>query len=643
MGGTKTKTVGGGAAAPLANEWYSFLSNTLKGGNSPGSGSVQNMFGGMLPNTKDPNTPIGLTTQLGSGTVAANNNNKLPQDTYLGMGRPNFDPTSNIIGSKSEGFNPGFGNFGIGAPPPRPNLDVLNPGGNGGGSAVNTTDYGSFSGADMRSSSPVPGASGGVPFTGPISGEPRNSGGIFDRFVNPIKDLVNQNKPNVPGLGGFSDAMSSMLNPDVASMIQNNPFLSGLMNYDPTVQLPNAPTWSGTDFSNPNQITPGNVGYNNAAAGTTDINSFMSQFGGDPSKLLQSVGINPGGMNPSFNVPGLNGPSGNFDYSAGTLKDFTKDPSFMAISQMVDRDLMKKTANLRERFSLGGNTNSSGASLAEAQLAAEATPQKIAALQGLGREIQGLDLQQQGVNNNLRTSLLGSQVQDALGRYGISADLQKAAGQIGSANQGNLLNFLTSTQGQNIGAATSLANNNAGNITNVNVANSQGGLDASKANAGNSLQAQIANANNVLDMNRIRSGETNARNTFNQNNYSIGSSNLLNNKNMQNQFAQFLGSQGINLQQLAQTGQMGIISQLFNSFQQAAGIGTPQAQTVQQPSALSQALNFGLGAAGTIGGIMSSNPAMALGGVGSMAGSFQTPQISPLSTPRNLYPTSGIS
>lgn len=679
MGGTKTKTVGGGQATGLANDWFSFLGNTLKGNggvpnNTPGATAIPSMFGAMTPNPNQGSTGGNVNNQLGVGTGGYNQQTAV--NTNANAGNPNFNMGRPNYGNAGSGGNvPLFDPTQFYRPPtnlggaPGPMTGMPNVGGQDQGSisAVNTNDYGSFAGADM--SSGVPGAAGGVPYGGMNFSPPVNSnanaamsgagggaptgrlydpvpegGNFMDRFINPVKQIVGNSKSNVPGIGGFGDSLSSLMNPDIGNMIASNPFLAGLMNYNPMAEMPNAPNWESFNPTNPGAISNQGVTYGNAAAGTTDLNSFMSQFGGDANKLLSSVGINPANLgNVNLNIPGLNSPSADFGYAGGSLKDFTKDPSFAAISAMADRDAMKKTADLRERFGLTGNTMSSGASLAESQLAAEMTPAKIAALQSLGREIQGLDLQQQGVNNNLRVGLTNAAVTDAGNRLGISADLAKTGASLGNNNIANLMQFLSSTQGQNLGAATSLAGQNASNTTNTNIANSQGALDASKANAGNNLNAQIQTANNTMQLNDIMAGQNTAKNNFNQNNYSIGSSNALNNKGMANQFAQFLGSQGINLQQLAQTGQMGIIAQLFNAFQQAAGIGTPQAQTVQQPSALSQALNFGLGAAGTIGGIMSGNPALALGGASGMMGSLSTPQITPLTTPRNLYPTSGIS
>lgn len=665
MGAPKTKTVGGGAASPVANDWFGFLSNTLKGGNSPGAGSMQNMYGQMLPNQNAGMPQGGMTTQLGQGSGNYNMGT-----TYTGMNRPvNLDPSQGATQTPqgpapfmgmglNPNNNPGVMSLNYGAPSlggtggqfaggGLQNMNAMGQGMQG----LNNDPMAQF--ANVRTAG---GNSGGATNSGYTadpsimqsgSGIGMGGGAFTDQIRNAGANLVRNNQPqqpNIPGVGGFAGGIESLLNPQVGAMIGNNPFLANLMNYNPSAQLPNAPQWSGTDFQTPDQITANNVGYDKAEAGGTDLNSFMAQFGGDPNQLLKSLGIDSSQFGGQQNIPGLNTPSANFGYAPGSLKDFTTDPSYNAIKQDFARQDMKNIADIRERFGMGGNTMSSGASLGEAQYLAESQPKQIMALQELGRSIQGLDIGQQQTNNTQRLGLMQGQVQDALGRMGISRDL---LGQQGS-NVNNLLGFLSSNQGQNINAATSIANNNAGNLTNTNIANSGNLLDASKANAANNLNAQGMNANNVLDMNRIRGQESLGRNTFNQNNFSQNSSNALNNQQMVNQFQQFLGSAGLDLQQLAQSGQMGIISQLFSAFQQAAGIGTPQAQTVQTPNPTMQAINAGLGIAGTVGGIMSGNPAMALGGAGAVGNSFN-PQMTSLgnggyfSGPApSLYGTGGI-
>lgn len=152
----------------------------------------------------------------------------------------------------------------------------------------------------------------------------------------------------------------------------------------------------------------------------------------------------------------------------------------------------------------------------------------------------------------------------------------------------------------------------------------------SAANATNAalLNAQTSNIGNILSFLQGTGGQNlsaasglQGQNAANQvNMFGQQSQNQLQNQQMQNQFQQFLGGMGLDMQQLAQSGQMGIVNNLFNAFMQTQGIGTPQAQTVQQPSALGQALGFASGIGQLGAGIAMGNPGMIFGGLGSLGG-----------------------
>lgn len=573
MGAPKTKTVGGGKATPVANDWFGFLSNTLKGGNAPGAGSMENMYGQMMPNQNAGMPQGGISNTMGSGMGGFQ-----PQTLYtpaasqqqIGIGGNNrpldFGAQRPLTGMQQQLFG-------------GPQI----PGGGSRSDYGNGMNFQQWEAQAGSGSNPTPmvniqdagagGLASGIPFGGQIPGGGSQQGiqgvsaggsaltgngnGFMDRIKSAVTDSIKQQNqlPNIPGASGFASGMSNLMQPNIMQMIAQNPMLAGAMGY-----------------------VPQGVNYNNATAGINDVNSFMSQFGGNPAALMQLGGVSPGGGGGTGGMGGLSLPeldqaTGSFGFNPVGVQFNDQLPGFKAIGDIADRDLMKKTAEMRERYGLMGNTMSSGASLAEAQLMAEALPQKILALQEAGTKINSLGQNAAAINNQMQLGLLNAQIQDRLGRLGLKTDLMKTGANFGLNSQGNILNFLSDIQGQNLGAATSLAGQNAGNLTNTNIANSQGNFNASAANAGN-----------MLDFNK------------------------------------FLGGMGLDLQQLAQSGQMGMIGQLINAYQQAAGIGTPQAQIVQQPSGLSQALNFGLNAAGTIGGLMTGNPAMALGGASGLMG-----------------------
>lgn len=338
------------------------------------------------------------------------------------------------------------------------------------------------------------------------------------------------------GPGPFQDLIKGMMNPDIGNMISNNPFLSGAGGFNPYAQLPQSPN---VPMSGVNSLTPGK--------------DLLASYGIDVGKLLGEGGGYGGGPTTPY-VP-------------GQLKDYSTDPSFQAIQQVAERQKMQDIADLRARYGLMGNTQSSGSSLAEAQYRAEANPRLVAGLGGLGREIQGLDLQLQDLNRR------GQATSAASGR---GSDIGQ--------NIGNLLQFIQGTRGQDVGA----------------LGQDQGAL----------------------------------LNLFGQQ-----SSNALQNQNAANNWMQTLFGGGLNLQGMGQQGQMDVLSNLFNSFNQAQQIGTPQAQTVQKPSMISQI-------AGLAGTVLPFIPGMQplgigaslLGGGGSPA--MAPPNVRPLGP--NYQPTFGI-
>jgi hypothetical protein len=380
-------------------------------------------------------------------------------------------------------------------------------------------------------------------------------GDIAKKFGMTLTQQQGQPSPQGTGMPGpFQQMLQGMMNP------------AGMQGYNPMAQLPNAPNMPSAAG-----------GYNPAGAAIMDPMSFIGGFGGGPD-LLKQYGIDI----KNLLTPGAGGE--NVSFTPGQLKDVSTDPSFQAIQDIANRQKMHDVANLRARFGQGGNSQSSGASLAESQYLAEANPRMIAGLGDLGRQVQGMDLELMKINN---AGMLGA----------ANASRGLGGGDIGQ-NLGNILQFIQGTRGQDMGAASGLAGQN--------LSNQQG---ANNLNASNMLQAL------GMDQNMLS-------NLFGQQ-----SSNALNNQSMSNNWMQTLFG-----------GQQNLMSQLFNSFNQSNQLGTPQAQTVQTPNPWMQAA----GMATTFAPMLFGMPPMpGVGqGIGNYGMSGGGPQVRPLGP--NYTPNFGI-
>jgi hypothetical protein len=583
MGAPKTKIVGGGSATNVGNQFSSWLGGMLNPGaqNVPGQAAQQPMSVGqnlaqkamqhwqnnqpVKPNNQLNSAGMNFDPNAGGGLGVGANPSMNPAqggDAFSHLGRSDYGNGMNAIQYQNQGMNPAQGNpmggdmsqfimnGGSAAPPPRPGSPNYMMGGQGGG-------------------------------------------------MNPATGGGYQMGPQQQQQGGFQGAVDNMLNPNIQNMISQNPFLAGMQNHNPMANLNGMqPNWQHTQMTAPGQQFNQNVNAPQAQAGQSDVNGFMNQHGGNTQNILSMLGINPGqAMGGLGGLQGLNQASSDFNYNAGSLVDPTKDPSYQAIQDIAGRTNAQDIANLRERFGTGAM--SSGASLAEGQYRAEANPRLIQSLGTLGRDIRGQDLAQQQTNNQLRLGLQGNQVQDALGRYGIQTNRDIAGLNQAGQNMSSLLGFAGNIQGQNLGAASQLTGQNANLQTQTNLGNAGNQLAANQSNASNNLQAQQNNAQNQMGMNNLNLQQGMGQNTFNQNNFQQNSSNALQNQQMANQFQQFLGQSGINLQQLAQSGQQGMIGQLMQAFMGAQQIGTPQAQAVQQQNPWMQLAGQGLGLAGS--------------------------------------------
>lgn len=449
--------------------------------------------------------------------------------------------------------------------------------------------------------------------------------------------------------GGMGNAINSLLNGRPGDMVNSNQFLQQFSQmsqggYNPFANLPQAPQFQGTQFNPLNtNIQGGNTAgqvfgpngpqmVDNSPGG---IQNFLSQFNGGQNGGAGGMPNLPNRIATPSNLGQAQLPgSADYSFNPNSLMDYSNNPQFQALKQSMDRDMQRGIADMRARFGQTGNAFSTGASDAEAQLRAEAMPKMMLAQGQLGREMQGMDLQQQGVNNAMRSNLVNAQTQDIGNRIGsVTSQFGTNANFLSNLFSGNINqrgqdiqnNQFGANMGQNQNQFTAgLAANmwNQGNQYNLGLQGLYGNLLGNDAN--NALQAAGMNNNAIQTGNQNMFNNNNAMNSFNQNMFGQQSQNALQNQQMGNQWQMNLmnqlGNMGINVQQLAQSGQLGALGQLFGSYNGINQLGTPQAQMYQQPSGLSQALGMAGQIAGIAGGFM--NP---MGSLMSMGGQSFNP------------------
>lgn len=474
----------------------------------------------------------------------------------------------------------------------------------------------------------------------PLSGMGSGSGPGLANALKAMMNNMGQGNPASPGGGPFGNVVSAMLGNNPTGIIANNPFLQQFQSMGQGMgsgmaTLPGQPNFQGTNFTPLNTTIHGSQTYNQMFPGGTggmtqgmnggQIKDFISQYLSGPNGGMGSL---PGRVGPAgpLNAPGMPGSPG-FDASGGKLLNYdTNSPEFQAISDSMNRDLQRALGDTRARFGGTGNAFSTGASSAESQLYADVLPKMALAKGALGREMQGMDLSQQGLNNQLRLGMTGANVSDIGNRLGAQ-----------SSQYGTLANYLTGNRGLDVGqrgqdidfgqmagnlglGAANLAGNMFGQGQN-NFTNQLGiGAGLLSTDAQNYLQSMGLNNNAIQAMNQNMFANNSSMNNFNQNMFGMNSNNALQNQGMGNQMSQFLmsqlGNMGINLSQLAQSGQLGILGQIFGSMNQASGQGLPQAQTAMSPSPFSQIAGLGGSIASMMGGGIPGIPGMGGGSQG---------------------------
>lgn len=488
--GAKTKTVGGGSATGVANDWNAFLSNQLNGG---GQGTVPNNQGWK------PGDPM---MEVSKGQFGALNNNNNPQ-TPGSQQNSNFQNAfSNMLGGK-----------------------------------VND-----------------------------ISG----AGGALNNFFNKPTEYSNQytsqnyNAPTLSQLGtNFGQGQSGMAN------------ISGMMgipqsNFDTQKNLGNVTSGQDGTFNSLLQQGQGmlgqNGGFSAASAGPDvslqggmDFKGALDTLGNDPYKetlLKRSLAEN----NARFGAEG-----------AGALGTGAQYSNALMQSDFAANDASQRRAQAMQLMGQDLNERSTGANVG-LQNRGQNMQTSIANMQG---GLQG----NQNMNNTFNQLMQGTlqgrgqDLQTGLGMRGQNLD------QLGMGANQAMGNANLTLQGNNQNMNAMLNNQQMGN--NWQQGNQQINNNAMQNNNMNSINA--ANNQNNFNLN----------NAGNMAQYGQGA-NQLNAQNLQSMIGQ-----GLNMNQMGNQNIQAMLSNLFGGFQQSNGLGTAQAQTIQQPSAWGQAANMGLQLAGS--------------------------------------------
>lgn len=415
---------------------------------------------------------------------------------------------------------------------------------------------------------------------------------VGGQAVNPVakqyQDFIGNSLNQTSAAGGaINSSLGNGGSPSIQDLMNHlatngtggtNPFAS----YQPgTVNVGATPLPSMGNVTSP-------IGGAGASANVGDVSGI--------AQMLQSLGQN---NNFNFN------PS---SYTAPNITNSSPDTNGTyanAITTNINNSINDQAAALRENFNANGSGAGAGTpgAYAEAVLRSQAAPQIASALgelnlnenaqnlqaQGLGLQGQSLGLQNNANNNNLQ---LGTNQQNLQGQSNIGQFLNMAANAMNGQGQLNLSNQLGNRQAD---ITTGQANNSSALTQQQQIMNYLLGGQS------NQLQGQGLQLNQQQGLN-----SNNLAATQGGANYDLAN-NQLNSQNI---------------------GQ--ILSFLFSGLNQTNGLGTTQAQTVQQPSGFQ---NFVSGVSGLtsavapIAGLFSGGvPGVNTGASTPQPGGFYSPQ-----------------
>ena len=401
-------------------------------------------------------------------------------------------------------------------------------------------------------------------------------------------------------------------------------------------------------------------GYGNAAQSNFNTNQNLGSVNSGYDSILQGMLKSGGGGANGFAAAQL-GPQVNMTPQmsfADAMGQLGNDP-------YADMKMKRAIADNNARFgaegagALGTGAQYSNALLQSDLLAQDASNRRAQAMQLMGQDLAGqqalanVGLQNRAQDLNLATANMQGGLQGAANQNNVMSALLGATGQA----RGQDLSTGLGMRGQNLdqqgqGLQQSMfnagqQNNMTGNMLNAVLQNqglgNQYGLSAAQLNnaamQNNNLNA--LNQNQFLNNFNMNNAQNNAQ--FQQGANAQNSQNLYNAQSLNNNMFQNMIGQGMNMNQMGNQNQMNLLAQLFGAYGQSNGLGTPQAQMVQQQSPWGQAAQAALGIGGTLlGGPMGRTLAGALGrlfggGSGGMTGGALRPQIynTPSAAPSN--------
>lgn len=266
--------------------------------------------------------------------------------------------------------------------------------------------------------------------------------------------------------------------------------------------------------------------------------------------------------------------------------------------------------------------------------------------------MQGAELGMQAGNINAQNQLAqnAQQLQQAqmANQFGLQgAEMGMQAGQMN--NQNALANAQLMQQGQLQGREldqNAIAQMNQAQLQQA-LAQNQFGMQGAQLNqqgqainAGNQLQQQGMNQDAINQLNQLMLQQGLAGNQYNQGNDQfaanfgqqqgqINNQQQMQNQELLNQGAFGMAGLGNQLQQMQLQSMMAGLNPLFQSYNVGNQLGTPQAQTVQQPGALQQGMNLFTGITGGLANLGMAGMGMpglgAIPGLGGLFGNKQAP------------------
>lgn len=246
---------------------------------------------------------------------------------------------------------------------------------------------------------------------------------------------------------------------------------------------------------------------------------------------------------------------------------------------------------------------------------------------------------QQQAGLNMQQGNLGAAGLDPNGSF--SQALQQISNQQLNSSVADMRERYTGQSGTPAGFAEALLRSQAipqmtAALGNANA--QERGLNLQQSGLG--LQQQLGLNSNLLQQMSLGNDALSQFNAANLQNAQLGmqgqqynAQNQLQNQQQMNQFG--LGQAGIGMQNQQQQLQaiLGALGPLFGGMQQATGMATPQAQTVQSPSMFSQIT----GALGNIGGFLGG-----LGGLGNLGSLFGGGGVPLVNGQNGMFPGQGV-